>query len=91
MKVRRRAVCGRGVRRGVRGSHAASEVPTIGRGSLERCAARDRALHNARESAALEKERAAANRAHEVTAATRRSAAAEVRSVCANVLFFTRP
>jgi chromosome segregation ATPase len=59
--------------------------------ALERCAARDRALHDARESAALEKERAAANRAHEVTAATRRSAAAEVRSVCANVLFFTRP
>jgi hypothetical protein len=48
--------------------------------ALERIAERDRTLHDAREAAALGKERAAAARAHELTAATRRSAAAETRA-----------
>jgi hypothetical protein len=48
--------------------------------ALDRVAERDRALHDARESAALGKERAAAQRAQELTAATRRSAAAEARA-----------
>ena len=48
--------------------------------ALERVAERDRALHDAREAAALAKERAAAARAHEITVATRRSAAAEARA-----------
>ena len=48
--------------------------------ALDRVAERDRALHDAREAAALGKERAAATRAQELTAATRRSAAAEARA-----------
>lgn len=48
--------------------------------ALDRVAERDRALHDARETAALGKERAAATRAQELTAATRRSAAAEARA-----------
>ena len=48
--------------------------------ALDRVAERDRALHDARESAALGKERAAATRAHEVSAATRRCAAAEAHA-----------